>query len=84
VVSRKVRQARARSRPVAANYGSFLLPLGAPEGCPTHPSYGAGHATVAAACVRILKASFDESFVSPNPVVPDGLGLPERAIRVAK
>ena len=23
---------------VAASYGSFLLPLGAPEGCPTHPS----------------------------------------------
>ena len=54
------------------------------EGCPTHPSYGAGHATVAAACVTILKAWFDESFVFPNPVVPDGLGLPERAIRVAK
>lgn len=59
---------------VAADYGSFLLPLGAPEGCPTHPSYGAGHATVAGACVTILKAWFDESFVIPNPVVPDALG----------
>ncbi len=30
-----------------------------PEGSPTHPSYGAGHATVAGACVTILKAWFD-------------------------
>jgi hypothetical protein len=41
------------------------------------PSYGAGHATTAGACVTILKALFDESFVIPNPVVPidDGLAL---------
>jgi hypothetical protein len=30
-----------------------------PEGSPTHPSYGAGHATVAGACVTVLKALFD-------------------------
>jgi hypothetical protein len=30
-----------------------------PEGSPMHPSYGAGHATVAGACVTILKAFFD-------------------------
>ena len=39
-----------------------------------HPSYGAGHATVAGACVTILKAWFDESFVIPNPVVPNAAG----------
>ena len=46
-------------------------------GRPRIPAYGAGHATVAGACVTILKAWFDESFVIPNPVVPtaDGLGL---------
>jgi hypothetical protein len=33
-----------------------------------HPAYGAGHATVAGACVTILKAWFDESFVLPNPL----------------
>ncbi len=57
--------------------GSALLPQAFPEGCPTHPSYGAGHATVAGACVTILKAWFDESFVIPNPVIAtcDGLGL---------
>ena len=57
--------------------GSYLLPMAFPEGCPMHPSYGAGHATVAGACVTILKAIFDESYVIPNPVVPsaDGLSL---------
>jgi hypothetical protein len=54
--------------------GSYLLPMVAPEGCPTHPSYGAGHATVAGACVTVLKAWFDESFVLPRPVVPDASG----------
>ncbi len=57
--------------------GTYLLPQVYPEGSPTHPSYGAGHATVAGACVTILKAMFDESFVIPHPVVPsnDGLSL---------
>jgi hypothetical protein len=29
-----------------------------PEGSPIHPAYGAGHATVAGACVTVLKAWF--------------------------
>src|SRR5947199_3608440 len=45
---------------VYARYGSYLLPTAFPEGSPTHPAYGAGHATVAGACVTILKAWFDE------------------------
>jgi hypothetical protein len=60
---------------VSAVHGSPLLPIAYPEGSPTHPSYGAGHATVAGACVTILKAWFDEGFVLPGPVVPDGAGL---------
>ena len=40
-----------------------------PEGSPTHPAYGAGHATVAGACVTILKAWFDENAPVANPVV---------------
>ena len=52
------------------------MPMAFPEGCPTHPSYTAGHATVAGACVTILKAMFDENFVILNPVVPaDGRPL---------
>jgi hypothetical protein len=41
--------------------GTYLLPMAFHEGSPTHPSYGAGHATVAGACTTILKAWFDES-----------------------
>jgi len=44
--------------------GSYLLPLAFPEGSPIHPSYGAGHATVAGACVTILKAWFKEKPMS--------------------
>jgi len=62
---------------IGAGFGSFLHPAAFPEGSPTHPSYSAGHATVAGACVTVLKALFDETFVIPNPVVPsaDGLSL---------
>ena len=62
---------------VLAAKGSHLLPMAFPEGSPMHPSYGAGHATVAGACVTILKAFFDESTELPDPVeaTPDGLDL---------
>jgi membrane-associated phospholipid phosphatase len=60
--------------------GTYLLPMAFPEGCPTHPAYGAGHATVAGACVTILKAWFKESkpiieLTSPVQPSPDGLAL---------
>jgi hypothetical protein len=42
-------------------YGTYLLPMAYSAGSPPHPAYGAGHATVAGACVTILKAWFDES-----------------------
>lgn len=38
---------------------NYLLPMAFSEGAPMHPSYGAGHATVAGACTTILKAFFD-------------------------
>jgi membrane-associated phospholipid phosphatase len=59
---------------VFSKYGTYLLPQAYPEGSPLHPSYGAGHATVAGACVTILKAWFDESYVLTNPVVPNADG----------
>lgn len=40
-----------------------LLPMAFREGSPMHPSYGAGHATVAGACVTLLKAFFDHNHV---------------------
>jgi hypothetical protein len=52
-------------------HGTYLLPQAFPEGSPTHPAYGAGHATVAGACVTILKAWFKEDQPFPEPVVPD-------------
>ncbi|HKS10162.1 MAG TPA: vanadium-dependent haloperoxidase [Pyrinomonadaceae bacterium] len=61
--------------------GNALLPMAFPEGSPTHPAYGAGHATVAGACVTILKAWFNESTrlvdIGLTPVQPadDGLSL---------
>ncbi|HET7233194.1 MAG TPA: hypothetical protein VFJ16_24500 [Longimicrobium sp.] len=56
---------------------SYLLPQAYPEGAPTHPSYGAGHATGSGACATILKAFFDESKAIENPVqaAADGLSL---------
>jgi hypothetical protein len=65
------------SRPeiVAASY---FLPMAFPEGSPTHPAYGAGHATVAGACVTILKALFQEdeklSDLGITPMQPNSNG----------
>ena len=61
--------------------GNALLPMAFPEGSPTHPAYGAGHATVAGACVTILKAWFKETTrfvdIGLTPLQPanDGLSL---------
>jgi hypothetical protein len=62
---------------VSSKFGTYLLPMAFPEGSPVHPAYGSGHATVAGACVTILKAWFDESWILPNPVnvSADGLSL---------
>jgi membrane-associated phospholipid phosphatase len=56
--------------------GSYLLPQAFPEGSPTHPSYGSGHATVAGACVTVLKAFFKEDEIIKNPVIPKKLTTP--------
>jgi hypothetical protein len=63
-----------RSHNLAHGSDSYLLPIAFREGSPTHPAYGAGHATVAGACVTILKAWFDESYVLPSPVVSNNSG----------
>jgi hypothetical protein len=56
---------------------SYLLPQAYPEGAPTHPAFGAGHATGSGALATMLKAFFDESMVIENPVISssDGLSL---------
>jgi hypothetical protein len=68
-INSEVLNSAAMSRVKQAN-GTWLLPMAFPEGCPVHPSYGAGHATVAGACVTMIKALFDESFPISNPVQP--------------
>ena len=47
----------------AATPGPALLPMAFAEGSPMHPTYGAGHATVAGACTTIVKAFFDTGTV---------------------
>lgn len=60
-----------------SRYKTHLLPQAYPEGCPLHPSYPSGHATIAGACATVLKAFFDESFPIEEPVLArrDGLTL---------
>jgi len=73
--------ARLLSSPVLpaifSKYGSYLLPMAYPEGCPPHPSFPQGHGTLAGATVTVLKAFYNESFVIPKPMVAtaDGLSL---------
>jgi membrane-associated phospholipid phosphatase len=56
---------------ILSNFGTYLLPMAYPEGAPAHPSYPAGHATVAGTCATILKAFFNEDFVIPNAIEPN-------------
>ena len=53
---------------VRSLYGTRLLPVAYPEGCPTHPSYPAAHACNAGACATVLKAFFEVDYVLPHAV----------------
>jgi len=57
----------------------YLLPQAFPEGSPTHPSFPAGHATVAGACVTVLKSWFNEDYPIKHPLhaVNNGTKLEE-------
>jgi hypothetical protein len=55
-------------------FPSYLLPQAFPEGAPTHPAYGAGHATGSGACATVLKAFFNEDAPIENPLVPNAAG----------
>ncbi|HEY0380267.1 MAG TPA: hypothetical protein VGC87_25360 [Pyrinomonadaceae bacterium] len=48
--------------------GNYFLPQAFPEGSPVHPSFTAGHATLAGAAATILKAFFNDEAVIPTPV----------------
>jgi len=62
--------------------GNHLLPMAFPEGSPMHPSYGAGHATVAGACVTLLKAFFDHTAELPGPVYEADPATAGRTLRM--
>lgn len=47
--------------PTFADASTYLLAQMYPEGSPAHPSYPAGHATIAAACTTVIKAIFDDT-----------------------
>ena len=57
-----------------SKFGSYLLAQAYPEGCPTHPAYPAGHATLAGACNTVLKWFFKEDLEVPSPVVASSDG----------
>ena len=59
---------------IFSNNGTYFLPQVYREGSPTHPAYGAGHATVAGACTTILKAFFDETYIINSPVIANADG----------
>jgi len=73
-ISPELLKSGALPRILQAN-GTYLLPQTYPEGCPLHPAYPAGHATVAGACAVILKAFFDENGLITDCVVPSSDGL---------
>lgn len=85
-IHEQVLDSQALARTHSKN-GTYLLPMQFKEGSPTHPAYGAGHATVAGACVTILKAFFDDRIRLadlPSPIDPKvadagGTGLDDYA-----
>jgi hypothetical protein len=54
----------------ANNNESLHMPLVYPEGCPIHPSYPAGHAVIASACISYLKAMFDSNALFSSILPP--------------
>lgn len=63
-----------RKDDASAQGDRYLLPMAFPEGSPMHPSYGAGHAAVAGACVTMLKAFFDTGWSLPSAFEPNADG----------
>lgn len=73
-IHEQLQQAQAPQR-IFSQWGNYLLPQAYPEGCPTHPAYPSGHAAIAGACVTVLKAFYDETYIIPNAQLADRTGL---------
>jgi membrane-associated phospholipid phosphatase len=59
---------------IKTKFDSYLLPQAYIEGSPIHPEFPSGHATIAGACVTILKAYFDENFEFEESYQSDSSG----------
>jgi membrane-associated phospholipid phosphatase len=71
-ISTQVLNSAGLAQTVATQGGtSYLLSQAYPEGCPRHPAYPSGHATVAGAISTVLKAWYDGSFTFAAGKVPD-------------
>lgn len=57
----RVFSSEASKRLLNGRHKALFLPMAYTAGSPPHPAYGAGHATVAGACVTVLKAWLDET-----------------------
>ena len=64
-------------------FKSLLLTQMYPEGAPTHPSYPAGHATVAGACVTIIKCYIRTHNSNGKIRWVDSFGIPQSCTRNA-
>lgn len=64
---------------------SYLLSQVYIEGCPTHPSYPAGHATIAGFGATLLNAWFQNDYILPYTYQPDktGQNLIDTGIKVS-
>lgn len=63
--------------------GTYLLSQVFPEASPAHPAWPSGHATVAGACVTVIKAIFDDRAqvlqqidCNPSPACPNANSYP--------
>lgn len=68
----------------SAKFPSYLLPMAFPEGSPMHPSYGAGHGTVAGACTSkylIPGRGNTISLVGPSYFFPIFVQIPTRVAK---
>ncbi len=57
-----------------SNANDGLLPMGFPEGSPTHPAYPGGHSSFIAATATVLKAFFNEDARFSAPVEANRTG----------
>jgi hypothetical protein len=69
-VNRLLERVRQWNQSRNGGEANYLLPQMYPEGSPAHPAWTSGHATVAGACVTVIKAIFDDTHAIIDPFQP--------------